>query len=80
MQGGQLHPDPVCLGQSSGEFLERDVRLGPDDLQQKRLVPCQLAGSPWRSALRLGADIAMLPPGRSQPHRCARTHTPGTIV
>jgi hypothetical protein len=67
----KLHPDPVRLGQSPGQLLERDVRLCPNDLQQERLVRGELARRPHRAALRLGRNMALPPLGRRQPHRRA---------
>ncbi len=56
------------LSQSPGQLLERDVRLGPDELQQEHLVRGQFACGPWRSALRLGREITTLPLSRCQSH------------
>ena len=57
VQRRQLHSHPMRLSQGPGQLLERDVRLGPDDLQQERPVCGQLSNRPGRSALRLGRDM-----------------------
>ncbi len=71
MERRELHLHSVRLGQSPGQFSERDVRLGPHDLQQERLVRSELARRARRPALPLGGDMALhtLLPG--QPHRRA---------
>ncbi len=48
----------MCLFQRPGQFLQGDVGLRPDDLDQERNLRFELARSPGRAALTLWRDCA----------------------
>jgi hypothetical protein len=64
----------ICFRQGSGEFLERDVRFGPHDLQQKIPMRCQLAELTSRATLWFGACSTVVSMLRRKPNRRRGAH------
>ncbi len=62
------------LRKGAGEFFERDVWLGPHDLQQKIHVRCEFAKPTRRATLRLGNDGTVVAMLCRKSHRRRRAH------
>ena len=75
MQRGELHLHAMCLGEGGGQFLERNVRFGLHDLQQKIPVRGEFAELTGGATLRLGNRRAVFTMLRCQSHRRRRAHT-----
>jgi hypothetical protein len=59
VQRGELHLNPFGIGQRSGQFLERDVRLCPHDVEKKIEMRGQLAKPARGPALPLRNNSAL---------------------
>lgn len=74
MQRGELYLHAMCLGEGSSQLLERDVRFGLHDFQQKRPVRRELAELTSRATLRLGNRLAMIAMLCCKSHRRRGAH------
>lgn len=68
MQRGDVRLHPFCLQQRPGQFLQRDIRLGLHNLDQKRPVRGELARSPRNATLRTRRQRRAGAPRSHQPN------------